>query len=533
MQTFHTKRIFRLIPALWLAFLGGGLDAKAAEAVPLGGRTALLVGNSAYPDFSLPGVGISLDEVGRALQALGFRTVRKENLGGKEFKAAIEEFARTVPTNGVALVYYAGLGAHVERLGKGYNLLRPVGEKIESDNDYRSRGLDVADLIGQLRDHSGSRVNLIFLDACWDSPIRPEKGNVGGGLTKFDVPAETMVLFAADSGNTLPPPENNEEFPLAKTLAHHAGQMEKSLKQTGDVFAANLNGAWFGGATEEGIGPQSEFPMTEELREGRTPGEGFTNSIGMTLRWCPPGTFTMGSKNHADPETRDRKPVEVTLTRGFWLAEHEVTQREYKLVRGRDAERGFTTHKNASYWGVGDANSIEKDFCRRLNELEKTAGRLPHGWEYAVPTEAEWEYGCRAGSESAFCFGNSPAELGQYGNFADKTLLLENPNYFYAHSDVQDGVGEALAPVGSYRPNAWGLRDMHGNVAEVVRDHLLPELPGGKNPLARVEKNGVTQIRGGAWCSLARYCESSFRNASPGRSKDNFIGFRVAVKKVK
>ena len=74
---------------------------------------------------------------------------------------------------------------------------------------------------------------------------------------------------------------------------------------------------------------------------------------------------------------------------------------------------------------------------------------------------------------------------------------------------------------------------MHGNVAEVVADHLLPELPGGTDPLVQVKKDGRTQIRGGAWCSLALYCESSFRNSPPGGDKHDFVGFRVALKKVR
>ncbi len=295
------RTLKKLTPFLALALLGTGAIAKAAEDVPLGGRMALLVGNSDYPDFQLPGVGKSLDEVERGLKPVGFRIVRKENLGEKELKAAAEEFARSVPTNGVAVVYFAGLGAHIERLGKQYNLLRPVGEKIESDNDYRSRGLDVADLIEQLKEQSGSRVNLIFLDACWDSPIRPEKGNVKSGFVEFDVPPETMVLFAADSGKSLPPPEHDEPSALANALAQNAGQIEKSLKQSGEALAANLGGAWFGGATDAGIGPPSPFPMTEELREGKTSGEGFTNSVGMTFRWCPPGQFTMGSQRSQQP----------------------------------------------------------------------------------------------------------------------------------------------------------------------------------------------------------------------------------------
>lgn len=523
----------RLTMVCCVAILWGFPALLPAGEIPLGGRAALLVGNSAYGDYKLPSVAKSLDEVERSLQSQGFLISRKENLNEKEFEAAAEEFARSVPTNGVALVYYAGLGAHAERFGKWHNLLRPVEEKIESDNDYRSRGLDIADLIEQLRENSGSRVNLIFLDGCWVSPLLPENGKVNGGFTEFDAPPDTLVLFAAESGQTLPPPETNETSPLAKTLVQNVKAFEDSIKETSEAMTAHLGGAWFGGGTEAGIGPQSPFPVTDEIREGQAPGEGFTNSIGMTFRWCPPGRFTMGSKNHDTPETRDRKPVEVTLTQGFWMGEHEVTQREYKIVRGRDVPPGFTKHKNAPYWGVGDANGIEKDFCKRLNELEKKAGRLPDGWAYALPTEAEWEYSCRAGAPSAFCFGDSPAELGEYGNFADKSLLLENPNYYYASPKADDGVGEALAPVGSYRPNAWGLRDMHGNVAEVVADHLLAELPGGKDPLARAEKNGQTQIRGGAWCSVPRYCESSFRNSSPGRNKYNFVGFRIALKKVK
>jgi formylglycine-generating enzyme required for sulfatase activity len=108
-----------------------------------------------------------------------------------------------------------------------------------------------------------------------------------------------------------------------------------------------------------------------------------------------------------------------------------------------------------------------------------------------------------------------------------------NPNYYWAHEVADDGVAEALAPVGSYRPNAWGMRDMHGNVAELVADHLLPELPGGTDPLAREEKNGQPLIRGGAWCSLPLYCESSFRNTMSGRKKFHYIGFRVTLKKTK
>ena len=508
------------------------VSGQAADDLPSGHRSALLLGNSKYDGFSLGGVSKSLDAVETSLKAHGFRVVRHENLKQQDAKAEVEQFAKSVPTNGVALVYYNGLSAHVERFGKWYNLLRPVGETIKSDNDYRSRGLNAQDLIKTLREHSGSRVNLIFLDACWQSPIKPESDKVRGGMRQFDVEDDTMVMFAAESGDALPLPKNGDASPFASSLARHVSKLDESLNQTCEAIASDLGKSWFDSASKTGIGTRTTLPTIDKLVEGKKPGEGFVNSIGMTFRWCPAGNFTMGSDRSDTSGTRDRQPVQVTLSKGFWMGEHEVTQREYSVVMRKNVPLGFTTHKNAPFWGIGESKNIT-DFCKKLSDIERKAGTLPSGWEYQCPTEAEWEYACRAGSSAAFCFGDSVGELGHYGNFADNALWLSNPNYYWAERTTDDGVAEALAPVGSYRPNAWGIRDMHGNVAEIVADHLLPELPGGTDPLARVEKDGKTQIRGGAWCSQARYCESSFRNAAPGRDKHNFVGFRILLKKAK
>ena len=214
------------------------------------------------------------------------------------------------------------------------------------------------------------------------------------------------------------------------------------------------------------------------------------------------------------------------------MGEHEVTQREYYAIRRRTVGNDFTVAKNAPFWGASEVKSVE-EFCKGLTDSERKAGRLPKDWEYVCPTEAQWEYACRAGSQSRYCFGDSVSQLGEYGNFADAALHRENRNYHFASRDSDDGIGEALAPVGSYQPNAWGLRDMHGNVAEIVADHLVTERPGGNDPFVRLEKDGVIQIRGGAWCSTPLYCESSFRNSLPPGQKFNHAGFRIALVKVK
>lgn len=509
-----------------------GMQAVATAAVPSGQRVALLIGNAKYDGFTLAPVKASLDRVEGALKTAGFAVTRAENLKGEEQKKTAEAFARGVPTNGIALIYYIGLGANVERLGKHYNLLRPVGEKIGNDGDYRKWGLNVGELFEVFQEESGARTVLMFADASWESPIKPDNKNVVGGLRAFAVPEGGMVTYAAPSLETVPAPNNAAPTPMASALAQNVSRLEVSLKECAEAMAKITKG-WTAGATEAGIGTLTKLPVADSLREGKSAGEGFVNSIGMGFRWCPAGSFTMGTDRANTAATRDRAPVKVTLTKGFWMGEHEVTQREYYAVARRNPSADFTLHPNAPYWGVSEAKSIT-DFCKKLNDLERKAGRLPSGWEYTAPTEAEWEYACRAGSDGAYSFGDHPAELGRYGNFADAALRKANPDYHWA-AKADDGVGEALALAGSYRPNAWGLRDMHGNVAEVVADHYVADQPrpGGKDPLMRVEKNGRTQIRGGAWCSTAEYCESTFRGSLFAGVKYNHIGFRVVLKQVK
>ena len=499
---------------------------------PSGPRAALVVGNHKYEGFTLKGASQSLNLVEKALRGQGFQVTRLENLDEKGFKEAAEAFVGSVPTNGVACLYYLGLGANLERGGKHYNVLRPVKTSIASDNDYRSRGLNLTEFIEDLQKTSGARTSLLFLDACWQSPLLPEKGNLWGGMRAFEPAEGVLAAFAADSVNTISAPESDQPTPLAKAIAKHLSKFDESTEEACLAISKDLSKAWTGGHSPTGIGKKPSLPAADVLRDGKSPGEGFVNSVGISFRWCPAGSFTMGSSSTDKSATRDREPVQVTLTQGFWMGEHEVTQREYAKVLRKNPPLNFTTHKNAPMWGLQEAKTITQ-FCDKLNEIERKAGTLPNGWKYVCPTEAEWEYACRAGSSTAFSFGNSAAEIGRYGNLADLALWKQNPGYHWAYRQTDDGVGEALAQVGSYLPNAWGLRDMHGNVAEIVADHHAPQLPGGSNPLFRKEKNGRGIIRGGSWCSLPLYCESSFRNLCPNRNKSNYVGFRIALKKAK
>ena len=122
-------------------------------------------------------------------------------------------------------------------------------------------------------------------------------------------------------------------------------------------------------------------------------------------------------------------------------------------------------------------------FCQKLTEREHAAGRLPKNLKFTLPTVTQWEYACRAGTETRYSFGNDLSLFPQYANFPDKSSGSSREE---RTAKYDDGFAR-LAPVGSFRPNAWGLYDMHGNVSEFCLDYFNPEavpfIPGGKDPI--------------------------------------------------
>jgi formylglycine-generating enzyme required for sulfatase activity len=246
---------------------------------------------------------------------------------------------------------------------------------------------------------------------------------------------------------------------------------------------------------------------------------------GVRLCWCPPGKFTMGSP----PEEPERRPgeaqVEVTLTRGFWAGKYEVTQGEWRKVVG--AFPGKLTAGEGDDFPVYDVNfAAAEGFCLRLTERARRSGELPSDWEFRLPTEAQWEYACRAGTTAATSFGD---RLGStQANFQGTP---------YNGAEAGPSL-KRTARVGSYPANPWGLHDMHGNVFEWCRDWYHSRLPGGTDPdlhAARASAlhgrdGGVSRVRrGGCYADDGWPCRSACRlRFEPERSHDH-IGFRVVA----
>lgn len=217
----------------------------------------------------------------------------------------------------------------------------------------------------------------------------------------------------------------------------------------------------------------------------------------------PPGRFWMGSPDGEAGRYDDEGPRrEVFIEEGFWLSKYEVTQAQFESLMGVNPSNALPD-PNRPVERVSWNDAVK--YCALLTEREQRAGRLPPGCVYRLPTEAEWEYACRAGSETAFSFGDDKSQLSRYAWWSEN--------------------GGTTHPVGQAEVNAWGLHDMHGNVFEWCLDKY-EAYPGGKirgTAERRVVRSGAFYC---PWYILRSACR--FESSLPS-SVSSLVGFRVAL----
>ena len=340
-------------------------------------------------------------------------------------------------------------------------------------------------------------------------PMTALTGDGAGGEL---LPAGGPYHIVWDSANDWPE-GHSSEFTVTAT----AEIKEQAVDFASDYVVVNLN---TGAVTPSSTGPDlsDDTCRTTEL----------------WLRRIPKGTFIMGSPEGEVGKDSYETQHQVTLTEDFYIGVFEVTQKQYSLIYGSNP---------SSY--KGDTRPVELVFYNDIRGTGSTAGagwpayghavdsgsflgklRAKTGKTFDLPTEAQWEYACRAGTTTALNTGKNLTST-------DKdSAMAEAGRYYYNENDGKGGYSSNHTKVGSYLPNAWGLYDMHGNVWEWCLDWWEYTFSLGSSAVTdpKGPNSGSTRVvRGGSWNSGARYCRSAFRsNSNPSFSNVNY-GFRVVL----
>ena len=343
-----------------------------------------------------------------------------------------------------------------------------------------------------------------------------------------------------------------------------------SLKET---FSLAPGGGMVPGA------PTTPQPPTDPFA-GTFAGQSWENSKGTAFRWCPAGEFWMGSSEAEKKafardgvDTSDETQHKVKLTQGFWLSQNEVTQGEWTAIMGTTLkDQAQKMLQDDTLYTISGKQTTIRDFkgakrdddpnnhiaiespsipiyyvswddtveyCRKLTDKERAAGKIPTGWRYALPTEAQWEYACRASTESTLYSGdmnilgklNAPAldSIAWYGGNSSEGYSGRGwDTKSWAEKQYPGGTAGPRR-VGQKKANPWGLHDMIGNVHEWCADWYATDITSSLTDPTGPTSGVRRVVRGGSWGNNAARCRAAVRdNVVPG-DRDFSLGFRPAL----
>ncbi|MEM7600078.1 MAG: SUMF1/EgtB/PvdO family nonheme iron enzyme [Verrucomicrobiota bacterium] len=512
-------------------------------------RHALVIGNSAY-EYSAPLRNPANDarKLAVALQQADFTVTLLLDGTHQQMDEGLRAFGRSLPEDSVALLFFAGHGMRVA----GDSYLMPVDARAESASMLKHEAVSLEIALALLdKEGKGAGLKIVILDSCRNNPFgRNWSGTrAPGANTGMTAPAltpqGTVLCFATDPRATAEDGKG-ENSPYTTGLLKHLFtpglELDLALREAGAEVQKLTNdrqNPW------RNSNFNGEFAFVEEggnevvlSMEGTRAGEVRTFG-GIEMVWCPPTGeegFLMGSPENEEGRDENEEQHRVVLTKGFWLA-------KYEHVQGRVSSSYFKGSEDLPVEQVSwlDAYQIVIGYNAIMHPL-------PEGWQWRLPTEAQWEYACRAGRTTSYSFGDNEGELHKYGNFADNSIGGDGRDEYkdrvgtgaivercgllrpIPSQEEQDDSVEYTAEVGTYLANDWGLHDMHGNVWEWCSDWYGKDYyKDGQRDPSGPEDGTVKVLRGGSWLSRPDSCRAANRGMKGPGSKFRDVGFRLAV----
>lgn len=490
-------------------------------------RVALVVGNSDYlhaPSLENP-VNDAAD-IADQLQAVDFEVHRALNVELAEFRRILRRFTDALRGADTGLFFYAGHGLQAD----GKNYLVPVDAKLSSKAALDFEVMALETVLRQLEREVPTRI--IFLDACRDNPLSQNLSQspatraaaVGRGLARVKSGVGSLIAYATAPNTQALDGSGQRNSPYTRALLDHLdtpgleiGQMLRRVRR--DVLAStgqrqvpweslSLTGDFY---FLPGQGKEASATVQDTLADG---------SLGPEMVRLTARRFRMGDQQGVG-RTDERPTFDIVLAQDLLIGRYEITFAQYDRFcdatqRPKPADSGR---------GRGNRPVINVTYADAAAYAQWLAAQT--GQTYRLPTEAEWEYAARAGSQSSYAFGNNPKQLCQYANGADLTAQASLP--VKQVTECQDGY-TYTAPVGSFAANAWGLHDLHGNAWEWVEDGYRAKAyrryaASGYQPPDN--ENGRQVIRGGSWSDPPNALRSAARQGVKPTHQTSNLGFRV------
>lgn len=510
------------------------LSLQAAQAA----RKALLIGNASYDQRPLRNPTNDVQDLKEKLTALGFHVTSLTNKNRKVMRDSIRSFADQVKAGDEVLFYYSGHGAQFENI----NYLIPIKHNIQHDFEIEDEAVSLNYVLQHLR-RTQSLYNLVILDACRDNPFQGQAKSLSRGLAPLKrKPQGTLVAFSASPGQ-ISNDGHGRNGTYTQYLLKHIATPNKTINQVLALVSADVvdvtNKKQY--PIEENGLLTDVFLAQKNGDEGKPKDEPIDEP---EMVFIQGGSFLMGSpedeKGRDDDEHQHRVKVD-----DFYMGKYEVTVGEFKRFVSATGYKTDAEMKGDCYalkdGELGDQSGYSwrrLDFsqsdnhpvaCVSWNDAQAYTVWLSQktGKRYRLPTEAEWEYASRGGSQHAHHWGDSPNQACSYANVVDQSVKRKIPSWSWTIHDCNDGY-VYTAPVGHYQANGLGLKDILGNVWEWTCSNYDKDYGSSEQHCVDIGRSGDRVYRGGSWLYGPRYVRSSNRYRNDPSYRFNDVGFRLS-----